>query len=101
MRKKHSTQADTVRALGAGRIDLDRVEATTSEEILRQAQDDGDLWTDEMMAKAHVVRPRKRDIHIRLDNDIVDFFEQAGRGYQSRINAVLRSWVDTHQRKAS
>ena len=99
MSKKHSTQADKVRALGPGRIDRARVEATTQAEILRQAEEHDDLWTDEMMAKAHMVGPRKRDIHIRLDPDILDFFQRQGRGYQSRINAVLRAYVNA--RKAS
>jgi uncharacterized protein (DUF4415 family) len=34
--------------------------------------------------------PRKRDIHIRIDEDVLDWFRQAGRGYQTRINNVLR-----------
>jgi uncharacterized protein (DUF4415 family) len=101
VKKKHTTQADKIRALGPGRINREKVEATTQEEIRRQAEEDDSLWTEEMMQAARVVDFRKRDIHIRLDPDVLDFFQQQGRGYQSRINAVLRSWVEAQKRKAS
>lgn len=40
-----------------------------------------------------VVPPRKQAISIRLDEDVVAFFKHGGDGYQSRINAVLRSYI--------
>jgi uncharacterized protein (DUF4415 family) len=44
---------------------------------------------------ARVVTPvAKEAISIRLDSDVVAFFREAGPRYQSRINAVLRSYVD-------
>ena len=33
---------------------------------------------------------------IRLDPDIIERFKAEGKGWQTRINAVLREWVDTH-----
>ena len=42
--------------------------------------------------------PRKRDIHIRIDEDVLDWFRQAGRGYQNRINNVLRAFMDNRKR---
>jgi len=41
--------------------------------------------------------PAKKDIHIRLDSDIVDWFKARGKGYQTRINAVLRAFVQTRR----
>ena len=41
--------------------------------------------------------PTKRQLHIRLDADIVEWFKNAGpdgRGYQTRINQALRDHVD-------
>jgi uncharacterized protein (DUF4415 family) len=35
---------------------------------------------------------------IRLDRDIIDFFKRTGPGYQTKINAVLRSYVQ-HERR--
>ena len=42
--------------------------------------------------------PRKRDIRIRLDEDVLDWFRQAGRGYQTRINNPLRTFMERHKR---
>lgn len=36
----------------------------------------------------------KQQITLRLDADLVDFFKHTGQGYQTRINAVLRSYVE-------
>jgi len=41
--------------------------------------------------------PNKVEIHIRLDSDAVDWFKQRGRGYQSRINSVLRQYVQAQK----
>jgi uncharacterized protein (DUF4415 family) len=43
---------------------------------------------------AEVVLPEpKQAISIRLDTDIIEFFKRTGPGYQTKINAVLRSYV--------
>jgi uncharacterized protein (DUF4415 family) len=41
----------------------------------------------------------KRQITLRLDADVIDFFRSTGRRYQSRINAALREYVNS-QKKA-
>ena len=42
-------------------------------------------------------RRLKRQITLRLDADVVDFFERGGKGYQTRINEALRVWVEQHR----
>ncbi len=43
---------------------------------------------------AELVMPEaKRAISLRLDADVLDFFRSQGKGYQTRINAVLRSYM--------
>jgi uncharacterized protein (DUF4415 family) len=39
----------------------------------------------------------KQQITLRLDADVLDFFKQTGKRYQTRINAVLRSYVQAHK----
>ncbi len=34
------------------------------------------------------------DLHMRINHDVLDYFRSQGRGYQTRINAVLRSYVE-------
>lgn len=36
--------------------------------------------------------PLKKPVTLRLDTDVLDWFKSRGRGYQTRINAVLRSY---------
>lgn len=40
-----------------------------------------------------VMPPPKRAVSVRLDQDIIDFFKAQGPGYQTRMNAVLRSYM--------
>ena len=35
----------------------------------------------------------KSEVSLRLDKDVLDFFRHSGKGYQSRINAVLRAYM--------
>lgn len=41
----------------------------------------------------------KRLISLRLDADIVEHFQAGGKGYQTRMNAVLRAWVEARKRR--
>lgn len=43
------------------------------------------------------VGENKRQITLRLDSDVLDFFKNTGSRYQSRINAVLREYVNAHR----
>ncbi len=43
---------------------------------------------------------RKRQITLRLDPDILEFFRRTGKGYQTTINAVLRRYVEAQKRRA-
>jgi uncharacterized protein (DUF4415 family) len=48
---------------------------------------------------AQMVKPiTKKAISIRLDSDVLDWFQKQGKGYQSMINTVLRSYIN-HQEK--
>jgi uncharacterized protein (DUF4415 family) len=46
---------------------------------------------------ALVSTENKQQITLRLDAEVVNFFKNTGERYQSRINAVLREYVKTHQ----
>jgi uncharacterized protein (DUF4415 family) len=41
--------------------------------------------------------PRKQDIHIRIDADVLNWFKETGKGYQTRINDVLRAFVESRR----
>jgi uncharacterized protein (DUF4415 family) len=42
----------------------------------------------------------KQQITLRIDAEVLDFFRHTGARYQSRINAVLRSYVEAHKAQA-
>ena len=51
---------------------------------------------DDFWDKAKIVHPHpKKQLTVRFDEDVVDWFKSQGRGYQTRMNAVLRSYYET------
>jgi uncharacterized protein (DUF4415 family) len=50
-------------------------------------------WSD-----LEIDAPGKTPISIRLDDDVLAFFKQGGPGYQKRINAVLRAYMQHNRR---
>ena len=55
---------------------------------------------DQAMMRRMVIRmPKaKPSVSIRMDPMVLDWFKRHGRGYQTRINAVLKSYVETQER---
>lgn len=49
------------------------------------------------MKAAADLPPTKRQITLRIDAEVLEFFKNTGNRYQSRMNAVLRSYVDAHK----
>jgi uncharacterized protein (DUF4415 family) len=46
---------------------------------------------------AKLVKPlTKQAISLRVERDVLDWFKSQGKGYQSLMNAVLRSYVEHH-----
>ena len=84
-----------------GRTNWKKLDAMSEEDIERIAANDpdGPPMTDEEWARAKIVHPVKVPVGLKLDADILQWFKSKGRGYQTRINAVLRRYMDA-QRKA-
>ncbi len=62
--------------------------------------------TPEMFARAVVRRglkpvSNKAQITLRLDNDVLTWFKKQGSGYQTRINSLLRAYMEAHRTRAS
>ena len=56
---------------------------------------DDDFWRN---ARVMMPPPNKASVHLRLDADVLDWFRAQGRGHLSRMNAVLRSFMEAHKR---
>lgn len=60
--------------------------------------------TAEMFAKAIARKglqplPRKHQLTLRLDADVLEWFKGLGKGYQTRINELLRAYMEAHRPK--
>lgn len=84
------------------RTDWARLRSMPDEEIERLAADDEDnpaTISDDEWAHATVgLPPPKASIHANFDVDVVNWFKAQGRGYQARMNAVLRRYMETHRK---
>lgn len=79
--------------------------ALTAAEL--EALDDSDIdlseipeMTEEMWKNAKVVWPErieKTQVTAKFDREVVEWFKGQGRGYQTRMNAVLRSYYEAHR----
>ena len=84
-----------------GKTDWAVVDALTDEEIAEAVRNDPDAvpldidWSKAVV----VVPPKKQAISIRVDEDVLDYFKRQGAGYQRRINAVLRSYMQQNVRQ--
>ncbi|MBK5275546.1 MAG: BrnA antitoxin family protein [Desulfuromonadales bacterium] len=78
----------------SSRTDLERVTKMKDEEI-----DYSDIppLRDDFFKEAHIRWPeKKKQVTLRIDPDVIEFFKMQGKGYQSMINAVLRKYVEAH-----
>ncbi len=94
MKKKHishNSQADW------GRVDKQRdkdIDFSDTSEV-----------PPEMFAKAVLrkgLKPvaRKTQVTLRIDADVLTWFKKQGRGYQTRINSLLKAYKDAHQNES-
>ena len=103
-------ELQAMRRRGESRTDWAKVKAMTGEELEASILAD----PDDVLDEAAVMRgfkglppgvcidaPRKQDVHIRLDVDVVSWFRQQGPGYQARMNAVLREFMETRKNPAA
>ena len=56
--------------------------------------------SDAEWARAEISRPEKVAVGIKLDNDVLGWFKSQGKGYQTRINSILRRYYENGNRKA-
>lgn len=84
-----------------GRTDWARVDSLTDKEIADAVRDDPDAvpldvdWSKAVL----VIPPKKKAISIRVDEDVLSYFRKQGAGYQRRINAVLRFYMQQKKNK--
>jgi uncharacterized protein (DUF4415 family) len=87
------------------REDTKRYSLDELEEMVRRGDyvptrpDAPELELDEAFwRRARVVEsPGKKSVHLRVDTDVLAWFKAQGRGHLTRMNAVLRSYMEAHR----
>ncbi|MCF3945348.1 BrnA antitoxin family protein [Acidiphilium sp. AL] len=99
--KFSATELRAMKARGESRSDLARVRAKSEAELARDIASDPDFAgiSDVWLATAEAVRPiPKALLSLRIDADVIDWFKRQGPGYQSRMNAALRAFMQLKQK---
>lgn len=86
-----------------GKTDWARVDAMTEEELERvvAADPDADVSAADWTQARLVMPQRKGSIHLRIDPEVLGWFKQQGKGYLTRMNAVLRAYYEAHRNDAA
>ena len=104
MKKSSTSRKSKTEPLdNADHTDYERLHAMKDEDI-----DFSDIpeITPEIFASAvrrrnFKIIPRKKQITLRVDDDVIEWYKKQGRGYQTRINSLLRAYMKEHQRHAT
>jgi uncharacterized protein (DUF4415 family) len=106
MKRKTSTASATAEKIGEmrrrGRVrsNWKKAAAMSKAEVeaaVASDEDEAGMVVDWSSATVDLPKP-KAVLNMRVDSDVLDFFRAQGHGYQTRINAVLRSYVDQASR---
>lgn len=90
-------EIDAMIALGEDRSDLERVRALTDDDIESSIDRDDEGTPDWSTARIGIPNPGDQ-LTLPVDADAIHWFQVQGPGLQTRINAVLRSYVEAHKR---
>jgi uncharacterized protein (DUF4415 family) len=87
-------EIDAMLARGESRTNWAAVKAKSQEEVERLAdEEDGPLPEGWEKTVIMGLPPGKDAVKLRIDRDVLAWFRQSGRGYQTRMNNVLRAFV--------
>ena len=75
--------------------DLEKVDQTKEEDI--DYTDIPEFDADFLRSVPMKPSPGKKSITLRLDRDVLEWMKAQGRGYQSRVNAILRAYYESHK----
>jgi uncharacterized protein (DUF4415 family) len=103
--KRRAAAAARLEGLWGGGKSAPLTAQEQAERAALEAMPEGAIETREMpevkdwssAERGRFSRPVKRQITLRLDADVSDFFERAGKGCQTRVNEALRACVERHR----
>ena len=97
IRRFSAAELEARHSRGESRTDMARLRGKSDEQIEREIANDPDFRDEpeDWLARAEAVMPTpKKLLSLRIDNDVLEWFKRQGPGYQTRINAVLRAFIE-------
>jgi uncharacterized protein (DUF4415 family) len=90
----------TLKKLQIGETDLKRLDAMTDEDIdfSENPEVPAEMFARGIVRRGLKPLVRKKQLTLRVDSDVVDWYKKQGPGYQTRINSLLRAYMKEHQR---
>ena len=86
MKKPSKTNIKRLKNLKDNKIDYADIPETNSE-----------FWEDAKI----IYSPIKKPVSIRLDEDVINWFKSFGKGYQTKINEVLKLYMQSVKKQQS
>ena len=86
--EKYGTDIERLRNMKDEDIDFSDIPKTTPE-----------MWAKGILRKNLKPIPNKSQLTLRIDQDVIEFFKSQGRGYQTKINQLLRAYMEAHENK--
>ena len=80
----------------SSKTNWDKVKAETDSDI--DTSDIPELDHDFFKSAKLRMPATKTSITVRLDTDVLEWYRRQGKGYQTRINAVLRTYMEAHNK---
>jgi uncharacterized protein (DUF4415 family) len=94
-------ELEQMQLLGEDKSDWKAAEALSDEEIeaaIASDEDEAGMNVDWSTVSVELPRP-KAVLNMRVDYEVLEYFRSQGKGYQKKINAVLRSYVEQKQKQ--
>jgi uncharacterized protein (DUF4415 family) len=85
--KKSGSDIERLRAMTQADIDTSEIPEISPEQFARS-----------VVRRGLQPIPAKAQLTIRVDREVLEWFRSQGRGYQTRINALLRAYMEAHKK---
>ena len=96
MNERHITRMSLEEALQRrGKTDWERLRREEDAGIEPDEDDVEVDWTSAVFVRP----PAKPMVSLRMDPEVLAFFKAGGKGYQTRINAVLRAYMEAQKKR--
>ncbi len=103
MAKQKKWQSNWEKADSITEEELEEMVKNDPDDVYLEDEDfgKGTLYRNGEWARQFEEPKKKKQITLRLDEDVLEYFRDTGRGYQTRINNVLKAFVRAQQESRS